>query len=286
MIGMACDVQAFSAVFIWIAARAGDLAEVERLVGQDLGQLDAKDYRGSTPLMYASREGHVGVLRWLLDEGAAVNERNDWGRTALWLASSECHPTVVRLLLEKGADPTIAATDGSTPLLEASGRGHLEVARVLLGHRNANATINQRNCDGVTALWVACFWGRGVVARVLLENGADPTIGPNIYATPTAMARQEPEHGDISAEGRRECVAALEVRLIHCALALPLVISCLKRAVFVVLGMVAGRRWSWPTSSGRPGRWRTRGEAARWWLGGGRRGGRGGRRGRRWWTSW
>jgi ankyrin repeat protein len=56
---------------IWGAARGGDLAEVERLVGQDPGLLDTPNAHSETPLMHASREGHVGVVRWLLDHGAA-----------------------------------------------------------------------------------------------------------------------------------------------------------------------------------------------------------------------
>jgi hypothetical protein len=61
-------------VNIWHAARAGDVGEVERLVGQDPGLLNARDGIGFTPLMLASRRGHVGVVRFLLDKGAAVNE--------------------------------------------------------------------------------------------------------------------------------------------------------------------------------------------------------------------
>jgi hypothetical protein len=72
---------------IWRAAHDGDLAEVERLVGLDPGLLDARYYdQGWTPLMFASREGHVGVARWLLDHGAAINERTDDGVTVLVLA--------------------------------------------------------------------------------------------------------------------------------------------------------------------------------------------------------
>jgi hypothetical protein len=61
---------------------------------------------GRTPLMWASR-GPRGVVRWLLDQGAAINERTEDGCTALWVRATGCLP-VVRLLLERGADPTIA----------------------------------------------------------------------------------------------------------------------------------------------------------------------------------
>jgi ankyrin repeat protein len=58
---------------IWEAAKAGDLAEVERLVDQDPGLLNGKNRSGMTPLTCASQWGHVGVVRWLLRKGALVN---------------------------------------------------------------------------------------------------------------------------------------------------------------------------------------------------------------------
>jgi hypothetical protein len=89
--------------------------------------------------------------------------------------------------------------------------------RLLLGHRwaIAKATINQGNQAGRTALCCACYRGRGGVVRALLESGADPTIPTNNGSTPMAIAKWDPpdDDDDISAEGRRECVAELEVRL-------------------------------------------------------------------------
>jgi hypothetical protein len=66
---------------IWDAAEAGDLAEVQRLVGQDPGLLDAtmRDYRLQDAPDARLRQGHVGVVRWLLDKGAAINERGYLG---------------------------------------------------------------------------------------------------------------------------------------------------------------------------------------------------------------
>jgi ankyrin repeat protein len=84
---------------IWLAAREGDLGEIERLVGEDPDQLDAGDGYGWTPLMVAAAEGHVGVVRWLLDKGAAINERDRDGFTALWIAGCHGQSPVVRLLV-------------------------------------------------------------------------------------------------------------------------------------------------------------------------------------------
>jgi uncharacterized protein len=205
---------------IWQAAEAGDVGEVERLLGQDLGLLNATDNDGMTALMWASSGGHVGVVRSLLDQGAAINECTPAGSTALMFAcSGGGHTPVVRLLLERGADPTIVNEWGANPLITASYEGHLEVVRSLLGHSSAKATINQRDGRGETALWRACYRGHGGVVRALLEGGADPTIASNDGTTPTAIAKQVPDQDDstleedrVSAEGRRECVTALEVR--------------------------------------------------------------------------
>jgi hypothetical protein len=84
--------------------------------------------------------------------------------------------------------------------------------------------------SGAHPLWYACYCGRGGVARALLENGADPTIANNDSITPMAIATQPPGHGRISVEGRRECVAALEVRPLSTFLSLLITRSFNQRA--------------------------------------------------------
>jgi ankyrin repeat protein len=201
-------------VDIWKAAGAGDVDAVERLVGHDTGLLDARSLRGWTPLMYASEEGHGGMVGWLLARGAATNARFANGHTALSLASQKGRTPVVRLLLEAGADPTIAGAEGSTPLITASRSRHLEVVRVLLGHRGGKTTINRRGSGGQTPLWWACYCGRGAIVRALLQSGADPTVADTLGAIPVTIAKHADLPYGATAEGRRECVAALEVGLV------------------------------------------------------------------------
>jgi ankyrin repeat protein len=189
---------------VWDAAKAGDLAEVQRLVGQDPRLLHAKHaFRGPTPLMFAAGAGHLEVVRWLVERGLALDEQDTHAETALYTASEEGRTPVVRLLLEGGADPTVAEGHGWTPLIGTSRAGHVETVRCLLDHPSGAATINQ--CDKLgswTALSWACQMGRVDVVRALLEKGADPTIVDDTGRTPMAHAKENARHA---------CVEALEV---------------------------------------------------------------------------
>jgi ankyrin repeat protein len=198
---------------IWIAAKAGDLDEVQRLVGHDASLLNAVDRNGYTPLMWASARGHINVVGWLIDKKAAIQETSNHGFSALWFACTHGHPLVARLLLQRGADPTIASVAGTTPLMMASTRPNLEVVHVMLSHPGAEATKDHRDPAGKTALWWACHEGLGGGVRALLDCGADPTIAGNDGTTPLAIAKTTaPLPSGVTIEGRRECVAMLEVR--------------------------------------------------------------------------
>jgi ankyrin repeat protein len=168
---------------IWDAAEAGDLAEVQWLVGQNPRRLNARDHQEWTPLMRASRNGHdAEVVRWLVDRRAALDERNHAGVTGL--ASSHGHIFVVHLLLQRGAYPILV----DTPLIHASTEGHVETVRCLLDHRFAGRIINQRDWGDRTALSWACANGHVAVVILLLERGADPTVADRDGLTPLVHA--------------------------------------------------------------------------------------------------
>ena len=58
----------------------------------------AEDRQGVTALMVASRSGHVGTVRVLLDAGANLGGNN--GKTPLMLASAQGHLATARMLLQ------------------------------------------------------------------------------------------------------------------------------------------------------------------------------------------
>jgi hypothetical protein len=119
------------------AARLGDVARAQALVAGGAA-VDAPDWRGYTPLMWASAAGHLETVRFLLEKGAQVDSRAADGTTALILASGNGAIEIVRLLLARRANPA-AARQGMTARQLALGRGYPEVAALLEAAEAAGA---------------------------------------------------------------------------------------------------------------------------------------------------
>ena len=77
------------------ACKHGHIAVVRKLIDQENADVGA---RGNYALRYASENGHLEVVRLLLDKGADVRADDNW---VLRLASEYGHLEVVRLLKER-----------------------------------------------------------------------------------------------------------------------------------------------------------------------------------------
>ena len=78
---------------------SGDSDKVKRLI-EEGADVNAKDNYGNTALMWASQHGYIEVAKLLIEAGADVNLR---GTTALMIALEEGHTEIVELLKEAGA---------------------------------------------------------------------------------------------------------------------------------------------------------------------------------------
>jgi ankyrin repeat protein len=96
---------------VW-ACKCNRVGVLERLVRAG-ARLNADPYRG-TPLIWAAVSNHSETVAWLLDHGANINQKGTFGGlmhgqgvTALHMASQNGHLPVVKLLVERGADRSI-----------------------------------------------------------------------------------------------------------------------------------------------------------------------------------
>ncbi|HTG94749.1 MAG TPA: ankyrin repeat domain-containing protein [Pyrinomonadaceae bacterium] len=113
------------------AAGYGDIEKVSQLL-KDGYQPDLFDEIGKTPLHYASENGHLDVMRLLLQAGADVNANDErWiGNTALREVADSCSFEVAKILVDAGADPTIPGWMQITALHKVQERKDAEGLRV------------------------------------------------------------------------------------------------------------------------------------------------------------
>ena len=122
------------------------------------------------------------VELWLVrtkEVSAFLEASGQGGRVAqesVWWASRNGHVKVVEWLLEQVGAPADAVRlgDGSTALIAAAQDGHLEVVQALVG---AGANIDQARVDGVTPLLVAVDEGHDEVVEALRAAGAGSALG-------------------------------------------------------------------------------------------------------------
>ncbi|KAG2485469.1 hypothetical protein HYH03_015845 [Edaphochlamys debaryana] len=131
--------------------------------------LEAVDEEGRTALIFASRDGHLEVVKALLAAGARVEAADEDGSTPLMHASRHGHLEVVKALLAAGARVEAASKDGCTPLMYASCDGNLEVVKALLA---AGARVEAADEEGRTALMFASSDRTLEVVKALLAAGA------------------------------------------------------------------------------------------------------------------
>lgn len=72
---------------------------------QNKGDLDVRDKKGNTPLMYAVSSKNIRLMDILISNGADVNIKNNKGQTALDMAYEDNYFEGFKLVLEHGADP-------------------------------------------------------------------------------------------------------------------------------------------------------------------------------------
>ncbi|XP_059669849.1 protein VAPYRIN-like [Cornus florida] len=120
-------------------------------------------------LCVAARKGELRTIHRLLENGAAINGRDQHGWTALHRASFKGRIDTVRTLIEKGVDLDARDEDGYTALHCAVESGHVDVIEFLV---KKGTDIEARTNKGVTAMQIAESLQYSGITRILSHSGA------------------------------------------------------------------------------------------------------------------
>ena len=160
------------------AAAVGVTGSVEALVEHG-AVVDARDPAfGQTALMIAAREGHAGVVNYLIDQGADPNAATLIVGEERWVPPNSQRGFGFGIGIIRGGTPADRGRrnpipGGMTPLLYAARGDHTEVANLLL---DAGADINQADANGIFPLLMAISNNKMATAHLLVERGSQINV--------------------------------------------------------------------------------------------------------------
>ncbi|XP_065333887.1 ankyrin-3-like isoform X2 [Cloeon dipterum] len=149
---------------------SGNLATAKFILGLKCLNVNATMKSGKTALMIAAGRGHLELVKLLLENGADINIRNDYGSLAFHAAAATGDLKTVEYLLsisETGSLLEDRNKRGETPLILSCRNIYTKVFRYLL---NAGANLQAVDYGGRNVFLSACWAGNHIVAKHLVEN--------------------------------------------------------------------------------------------------------------------
>ncbi|RMC09916.1 hypothetical protein DUI87_12703 [Hirundo rustica rustica] len=143
----------------------------------------------STPLHWATRQGHLSMVVQLMKYGADPSLIDGEGCSCIHLAAQFGHTSIVAYLIAKGQDVDMMDQNGMTPLMWAAYRTHsVDPTRLLLTF-NVSVNLGDKYHKN-TALHWAVLAGNTTVISLLLEAGANVDAQNIKGESPLDLAKQ------------------------------------------------------------------------------------------------
>lgn len=118
---------------LYFLAQIGDVDAISALLQKGQHDINERDFKGYSPLMYAAYHGHVKLVSFLLQNGADPNSTDFNENTILMGVCFKGHEEIIELLLEAGANPNLRNKQYQSAIDFAHLFGRLKVVEMLSG---------------------------------------------------------------------------------------------------------------------------------------------------------
>lgn len=159
-----------------LACAAGRLEIVQCLLNDGKADANIKSvHELMTPLHVSSWNGHLSVVKYLIDKSEArVIDASEFGYTALHYSCKNGQVEVCKYICKKGIDVNVINDEDQTGLLLAAKYGKLDIVSFLL--TIPHIQINRVDLQHCTPLHHACWEGHTDIVMCLLKAHAALTI--------------------------------------------------------------------------------------------------------------
>jgi ankyrin repeat protein len=135
---------------------------IELLLKDPKIDVDLSNKSGETPLMIASIDGNLPLVKTLVLQNKALLDHISW--TPLHYACAKGHLEVAQFLIANGATVDSMSLGNTTPLMMAVQSGNEQLVKLLL---DKGADLQLRNAQGLTAIDIADIYDKPWISEGL-----------------------------------------------------------------------------------------------------------------------
>lgn len=144
-------------------ARKGSLQEIKSIYNENPSIINSLNKEGFSALMLATYKKNNEVARFLIENGANINENSKMG-SPLMAAVVKGNNEIALLLLQKKANVNDVDANGTTALIYATQFGNIDILKELLLN---NVDKKHKDKQGKTAFEYAVFTGNEEIINQL-----------------------------------------------------------------------------------------------------------------------